>query len=334
VKIALVIITLVVVVAVVVILRTCDRSDVDPDAVQTGQPDAELAGPTDDTESAATTVPGPDGRLIDVGGHGLFVRTFGEGSPAVVIDPGLGGNGRAWGQVIEMLAKETRVVQYDRAGYGRSDVGPMPRDADRVVRELTRLLVATTVEPPYVIVGHSLGAIHALLYASEHPNLVAGVVLLDPPPLGFIRGERFPELLQLAEEMTAGFRRDAENARDAGEARQAAFLESVASEHESMFESGYAWMASVKSLGDIPLVVVGSGVPNPEFGASAKAFQEYWRESSEALCGLSTRGWFVFVEDSTHNLPEDAPEVVVGAVLDCIAESETIPDRAIWQGEK
>jgi pimeloyl-ACP methyl ester carboxylesterase len=330
----LVIVALVIVVAVVVLLRTCARDNVELNAVQTGQPAGELAGPTDEAEPLATTVPGPDGRLFDVGGHRLFARTFGDGTPAVVIEPGLGDDGRAWETVIDALARETRVVQYDRAGYGRSDAGPMPRDADRVVRELTNLLVATTVDPPYLIVGHSLGAIHALLYASEHPNLVAGVVLLDPPPLDFIRGKRFPELLELAEEMTAGFKRDAERARADGNTRQAAFFETIASEHESMFTSGYAWMASVKSLGDIPLAVVGSGVPNPEFGDSATEFQQYWRESSEALSALSTRGWFVYVEDSTHNIPRDAPEVVVGAVLDCIAESEMVPDRATWQGEK
>jgi pimeloyl-ACP methyl ester carboxylesterase len=285
-------------------------------------------------ESAPGGEPGSQGRLVDVGGHRLDVRTFGSGSPAVVIERGLGDTGEGWKSVVDALADETEVVMYDRAGYGRSDPGPMPRSADRVVSELTRLLVAIPVEPPYIVVGHSLGAIHAMLYASEHLNTVDGLVLLDPPPLGFIKGERFPELMEKARQMTEGFRRDAERARANGNERQAIFLETVASEHESMFDSGWAWMASVRSLGDIPLVVIASGVPNPEFGASAAEFQEYWRESSRDLTSLSSRGRFVFVEDSTHNIPQDAPEEVVDAVLWCIEQSKLAPEGAVWQGEK
>jgi pimeloyl-ACP methyl ester carboxylesterase len=328
-RIALIAVALAAVIAAVVLLRTCGRPDDATDDALTSQPASDESAP-----GQHTGPPGAGGRLVDVGGHRLFVRTYGAGSPAVIVEPGIGDAGRVWGAVIEALSEETIIALYDRAGYGQSDPGPMPRGADRVVRELTSLLVAVPVDPPYVIVGHSLGAVHALLFASEHPNLVTGLVLLDPPPLGFIRGDRFPELRRQADEMTAGFRRDAERARAGGDEDHAAFLEAVASEHEMMFESGWTWMASVRSLGDMPFVVIGSGMPNPEFGEHAEAFQEYWRESSESLSQLSTRGRFVFVEDSTHNLPGDATSAVVEAVLWCIEEAEASTELEIWQGEK
>jgi pimeloyl-ACP methyl ester carboxylesterase len=331
-KIVIAIVALVAVLVTVVLVRSCGGG-AENGAMQTGQLASETP-PSDETLGSDPTAPGPEGRLVDVGGHRLHIRTFGDGAPAVVIEPGIGDAGQVWGSVVDILDDYTRVVRYDRAGYGQSEPGPMPRSADRVVRELTNLLVATPVEPPYVVVGHSLGAIHAMVYAAEHPNLVAGLVLLDPPPMGFIKGERFPELHEMAEEMTARFRRDAQQAATAGDERQAAFLEAVASEHEMMFESGWALVGSIKSFGDLPLVVIASGVPNPEFGASAAEFQEYWRESSETLSRISTRGQFVFVENSTHNLPGDAPDAVVDAVLYCIAESEADTESVIWQGEK
>jgi len=326
-KIALiVIVALAVVVAAVFVLRSCGDEGQEPDASLTGQPATEDLTAADSPGSGASGAPGSQGRLVDVGGHRLRIRSFGAGTPAVVIEPGIGDAGSVWGGVIDALSRETMVVLYERAGYGDSDPGPMPRSADRVVRELYGLLTATPVDPPYIVVGHSLGAINALLYASEHPNQVDGLVLLDPPPLGFIKGERFPRLLEMAEQMTAGFRRDAESARTAGDERQALYMEAVASEHEAMFESGWRWMASVRSLRDLPLVVIASGEPNPQFGADAAEFQQYWSQSSEELSSLSTRGRFVFLRDSTHDIPGDAPGEVIDAVYWCIAESEMVAD--------
>jgi len=284
--------------------------------------------------SGPTAAVGDIDGLIDVGGHRLHIRSFGTGSPAVVIEPGIGDAGQVWGGVIDTLATETMVVLYARAGYGRSDAGPMPRSADRAARELSALLFTTPVEPPYVLVAHSLGAINALVYASENTHLLSGLVLLDPPPLEFIRGNRFPELREMADQMTVGFRRDASVARAGGDERQAAFMDAVASEHEEMFASGWQLMASIRSLGDLPLVVVASGVPNPEFGQAAGEFQSFWRDSSERLARLSSRGRFVFVADSTHDIPGDAPGVVVDAVRYCTEESRRDYAPVYYEGDK
>jgi pimeloyl-ACP methyl ester carboxylesterase len=272
--------------------------------------------------------------MVSVGTHRLHIRTFGTGSPAVVIEHGIGDPGQVWGDVIDGLDRETEVVLYERAGYGRSEPGPMPRSADRCAEELATLLVATPVEPPYILVGHSLGALSALVYASEHPNVVSGVVLLDPPPLEFMRGERFPRLYEMAQQMTAAFRADADSARAAGDEPEAARLEAVASEHDEMFRSGWAQVGSIATLGTLPMVVIASGVPNPGFGQDAEAFQRYWRESSESYAQLSTRGRYVYVPDSTHDLPGDATEEVVAAVRWCMEEAELDADVEAWEGDK
>lgn len=329
-----VIVALAVVVAAVLVVRSCGGGEERPDAELTGQMPVETLAPADSTARASSGLPGPDGRLVDVGGHRLHIRSFGAGTPSVVIEPGVGDASRVWGGVIHALERETLVVLYERAGYGQSDPGPTPRSADRVVRELASLLSATPVNPPYIVVGHSLGALHALLFASEHPDQVDGVVLLDPPPPGFIKGEVFPRLQEMAKQMSAGFRNDAQTARDAGDERRALQLEAVASEHEAMFESGWRWMASVQSLGETPMVVIASGVPNPQFGEDADAFQRYWSRSSQELSHLSTRGRFVYLEDSTHDIPSDAPGEVADAVLWCIAESAMTGEYDDWQGEK
>src|SRR5687767_3479020 len=81
----------------------------------------------------------PPGRLVDVGGHRLHIWCTGEGSPAVILESGLGGWSVDWGFVQPEVARVTRVCSYDRAGMGYSDAGPAPRTARRIAHELAAL---------------------------------------------------------------------------------------------------------------------------------------------------------------------------------------------------
>lgn len=71
---------------------------------------------------------------------------------------------------------------YDRAGYGGSDAAEGLRDASNVVEELRAVLAASGHTPPYVLVGHSLGAMYVRLFARTHPEEVVGLVLVDGTP--------------------------------------------------------------------------------------------------------------------------------------------------------
>src|SRR5262249_33631946 len=67
----------------------------------------------------------------------------------------------------------------DRAGYGWSSAGPMPRTSDEIVRELHALLAASGEKGPYVLVAHSFGGYNVRVYADKYPADVAGLVLVD-----------------------------------------------------------------------------------------------------------------------------------------------------------
>ncbi len=128
----------------------------------------------------------PPGRLVEVGGHRLHVCVEGCASPVVVFEAGAGGFIFDWEPVRHQVAEFAQAVTYDRAGYGWSDPGPLPRDAQRCVHELHALLSAAGIPAPYVLVGHSVGGLHVQLYASLYPEEVAAVVLVDatePLPL-------------------------------------------------------------------------------------------------------------------------------------------------------
>src|SRR5215212_1453703 len=132
------------------------------------------------TRIDARRYPAP-GELVDVGGYSLHLYcTGGEaGAPTVVMDSGLGGTVLDWQLVQPELAKSMHVCTYDRAGMGWSDPGDQPRTSRQITRELHTLLGNAGVEGPYVLVGHSFGGTNMQVDASQYPDEVAGMVLVD-----------------------------------------------------------------------------------------------------------------------------------------------------------
>lgn len=120
------------------------------------------------------------GRLISIGTHRLHIRCDGNGAPAVVFDAALGASSLSWSLVQPAVAAVTRACAYDRAGFGWSDAGPLPRTAGRLSEELWELLRRAGVPVPYLLVGHSFGGFVTRLLASRHPESVAGLVLIEP----------------------------------------------------------------------------------------------------------------------------------------------------------
>ncbi len=264
----------------------------------------------------------PADRTINLGSHSLHAVVAGTGSPAVVFDGGIGARCEEYRELQDRVAATTAVVTYDRAGYGASEVGPLPRDSHSEVEELRTLLARLKIPPPYILVGHSLGGLNVQVYARFHPEEVAGMVLLDPPPLQFILGEKYPELASMAAQMTDEWQGVADSGLRSGneeEKANAEFFQMLASEHREMFDGSAQQASSIVSFGDIPLVVVASGVPNPIFGDVAQSYQEFWAAQSEALAAKSSSGKFVFAEKSTHRLHDDAEDLVADIILSMVS---------------
>ena len=124
-------------------------------------------------------LPPAPGRLIDIGGHRLHVYSRGAG-PAVVFDAALGASSVSWTYVHPLAAQFSHASVYDRAGFGWSDGGPLPRTVSRIVDELHAAVAAAGLPRPFILVGHSYGGLSARLYTHRFPEDVAGLVLLDP----------------------------------------------------------------------------------------------------------------------------------------------------------
>jgi pimeloyl-ACP methyl ester carboxylesterase len=97
-----------------------------------------------------------------------------------VLDAALGGSSLSWSLVQPAVSPVTRVCSYDRAGFGWSDPGPLPRTAGRIADELWLALEGAEIRPPFVLVGHSFGGLVMRILAARQRPHVSGVVLVDP----------------------------------------------------------------------------------------------------------------------------------------------------------
>lgn len=139
-------------------------------------PEADPGG----TQGATVVVEG----LYDVGGHRLFMRCVGTGTPTIIYLHGYVWEGDVGGAnsamtVPDLVSKKYRFCACDRANLGRSDGLPGPLSGEGAVRDLHVLLAVAGIEPPYVLLGASFGGLLAYQYAVIYPDQVLGVLLLD-----------------------------------------------------------------------------------------------------------------------------------------------------------
>jgi pimeloyl-ACP methyl ester carboxylesterase len=227
-----------------------------------------------------------------------------------VLQSGLGDSSPLWTPIENATARTTRVCAYDPAGFGWSDDAPRPQDSLAVTADLNRLLAVSGEPGPYVLVGHSVGGVHAMTYAARYPQQVAGMVLLDSasprqftvlpdyamqyqmmtrlygvlPSLARVGvGQAFPGLTANEVPGAAGEQasRFASSPREARASRDAV----------STYHQTFAQARALTSLGDRPLVVVSAS--ENVVGTAG------WAVAQQQLAALSSNAARRTV-DSTH----------------------------------
>jgi pimeloyl-ACP methyl ester carboxylesterase len=104
---------------------------------------------------------------------GLAYDMEGTGPPVIFVH-GLTFDRRTWRPVIDQLDGSVTSITIDLPGHG--DSGGEPAPLESVTEQIHRLLEALDIERP-VVVGHSIAAAIAGLYAAAHP--ARGIVWVD-----------------------------------------------------------------------------------------------------------------------------------------------------------
>ena len=248
------------------------------------------------------------GQKIDVGdGRQLYLTCRGGGSPTVVMEAGGAGHSGSWRFVQPDVSEFTRVCVYDRAGTGRSESVRPHGTTQAITEELHALLGAAGVNRPYVLVGHSLGGIIVRQFATDFPNEIKGMGLVDSSQ-GDVR---------------AGLQ---------------GVLTPEQWEQYGPHDDGFVLPEGTELLGpdlaDIPLVVLtvglmGTGPPSDV----AERIQEHRLEMHRELLTLSTNSIHMIAEKSDHGILRNQPEIVVDAisqVVDAVRNHATLDQAVSW----
>lgn len=252
----------------------------------------------------------------------LHIDCEGRGSPAVILDAGLGGSALEWVYVVERLRTVTRVCTYDRAGYGLSEMGRAPRTSSHIANELYLLLDAAGVPPPYILAGHSFGGYNMQLFARRYPYLSAGLVLIDAshpdqvdrflaPPLrlltapssryGIVRFRDPPPPHELLPEPV----RQAIGARAARWKTRRTLGQELLGFRDSALE-----LKAAPPLGDLPLIVITRGTPRGPLDAKRPLVERLWLELQSELAASSSVSAHIVAQRAGHNVHVEQPEVV------------------------
>ena len=213
--------------------------------------------------------------------------------PVVVFQSGLGDDHATWAAVLRQLPAQHEAVVPDRPGYGASPGRAGIRSACRIAEEQHALLRQAGLQPPYVLVGHSLGGLYQYVYARMYPQDVAGLVLLDPthPQLQATLEQAQPAaaaLLQLA--------------------RQTVFSSAMAQEFDA--QADCLQQVELQPRLKAPTVLLASTETPVYMGDGLRTMLEDLRQDWLRRSGAT----LARVPGSGHQIQQDAPQAVVSAI--------------------
>jgi pimeloyl-ACP methyl ester carboxylesterase len=179
-----------------------------------------------------------------------------------------------------------------------------------MVADLRALLRNAGIPAPYVLVGNSLGGMNARLYAYQHPEEVAGLVLVD--------GSHQDQFTRISEALPEPEPDSPDPHKDFYRFWTGGGWRDPASNPENVdFVASREQLRAIHSLGDLPVVVLASGVflreapTRPEAGPR---LHEIWQDLQHDLASLSSNSVYSVVEGSGHFIQRDQPGMVVDAI--------------------
>lgn len=249
--------------------------------------------------------------------------------PIVVFESGLGGAHTAWARVQPEIRQSS--VVYCRAGQGDSDPAPDPRTVDGIADDLVDLLDAIAERLPdnsgFILVGHSFGGLIVPRAAERAGQPIAGLVLVDPTPLGLWKQEKVQRMARRSRTVVAAvfafgptraflhrlLTRNM-NAEIAAEANTFEFTkagrQAWEQEESALIAATAGFDPETASVPEVPLIVLSAGkIPR----TAAKAYDEVVADH-ERIATRASHGSRRVIPDVGHRIPLDAPDVIVDAI--------------------
>lgn len=239
----------------------------------------------------------PSSKRIAVGEQVLRFSMAGQGNPTIVMLAGAGGPLESWHKLFPGIEQLGTVVCYDRPGVGGS---ARPREAQMgttAVMQLRALLREIGAKPPFLLVGHSFGGLHANLFARVYPEETCGVLFLEATA---------PDDVLSMKQYRSGLQRAITGLLDRVSPLDP--NDEISNERETVAE-----IAEAPAFPPIPVTVLSGGKRLPRWMVSRAAQQERAR-NQQGLVRLSPLGEHVIAQRSAHFPQMSEPQVVLEAL--------------------
>ena len=124
----------------------------------------------------------------------------------IVFQNGSGTSLKEWSEnktFFECIKQHGNVFMYDRSGLGKSPPDfsislTKPITAQLVNSKLIKLLKRNHIQSPYILVSHSYGGMYAGYFARKYPDLVIGMLMVDPVPSDYQYSDRIQKQFKIA----------------------------------------------------------------------------------------------------------------------------------------
>jgi esterase len=312
--------------------RARNRPAAERSAAETRAPEAQALSASEVSHEVPTTPPEVS-RWATVRGLGLHYRVVGpvdcpaQGPPVVLLH-GLMGHAREWDPAVRELAHGHQVWVLDQRGHGLSDW------ADEYSRAaMAEDLIAWCEHLGLggaVVVGHSMGAIAALLAAQRRPDLFGRLVVVDaaPKPMG---GDLAGYLREVLADLGGASYATVEEAlrdRSGGPRARPALVRHTVEEGLVRGDDGrLRWRfdgrglaGSLDSVGEAELWAAVEAVPCPVLLLRGEHSLELSAGLAEEMVRRFPDARLATIPDAGHDLGVEQPERVARAVLDFLAD--------------
>jgi len=235
--------------------------------------------------------------LVQVGEYRLNFQVIKGGDLNILLEAGGGMHSAEW----------SKLVFYDRAGFGKSDLPETPNDMREEVDWLWHGLQKLGLDKNLILVGHSFGGWMIRLFASEYPEATRGMVFIDPFTNEFVDllGVEYLDNHPMAGKLPFDTSQPEKLTKI-----QRALVRMVGDGLGPKIEI----MRKTSIPPDIPVVVITSGrqfLPKTEE-------QEAWRLAHEQLTASIKGATLIVAEESDHMVPWRQPELIIETVMKVI----------------
>jgi pimeloyl-ACP methyl ester carboxylesterase len=120
------------------------------------------------------------GTIVNTSRGSMHVRQMGSGGPVIVLEAGIAASSLNWSILQPQLAEFAATYSYDRPGFGWSAPSRRECTLQEMSDDLHAVVTALNPPAPYVLLGHSFGALILRVYAQRFSEELAGIILIDP----------------------------------------------------------------------------------------------------------------------------------------------------------